>query len=237
MKTWKVGELARRTGLTVRALHHYDEIGLLSPTQRSRSGHRLYGEQEVKRLQQIVSLRQLGFSLEQIAECLAQPRYSALRVVELHAARLEQQIEEQRALVARLIRIAATLRQRKPVSAEEFLTTIEAIHMYEKHFTPEELERIRKRGAVVGAERIREVEAEWPQLIAEVRAELERGTDPKAPPMQALAKRWMALVNEFTGGDAQIAQKVKTMYQQEPTLQQKTGIDPALFEYVRKATE
>ena len=235
MKTWKVGELARRTGLTVRTLHHYDEIGLLSPSQRSPSGHRLYSERELVRLHQIVSLRQLGFSLEQIAECLARPRYSALRVVELHLAHLREQIEQQRGLAERLQRIAGTLRERRPVSAEEFLTTIEAIHMYEKHFSADELERVRKRGDVVGAERIKEVEAEWPKLIAEVRAEMEKGSDPKSPKVQAMAKRWMALVNEFTGGDAQIAHKVKKMYNEEPQLQAQTGLDPKLFAYVNEA--
>lgn len=49
----KVGELARRTGLSVRTLHHYDEIGLLSPARRTATGHRLYGRDEIRRLQQI----------------------------------------------------------------------------------------------------------------------------------------------------------------------------------------
>ena len=53
---WKIGELARRTGLTVRTLHHYDEIGLLS-AQRSEGGHRVYDEAAVQRLYRIVSLR------------------------------------------------------------------------------------------------------------------------------------------------------------------------------------
>ncbi|MEA2488332.1 MAG: hypothetical protein QOH21_124, partial [Acidobacteriota bacterium] len=57
---WKIGELAKRTGVSVRTLHHYDEIGLLTPSHRTESGHRLYGREEVIRLQQIVSLRQVG---------------------------------------------------------------------------------------------------------------------------------------------------------------------------------
>ena len=67
---WKIGELARRTGLTVRTLHHYDEIGLLSPAERSDGGHRVYGEAEVQRLYRIVSLRSLGFPLEAVAAAL-----------------------------------------------------------------------------------------------------------------------------------------------------------------------
>jgi MerR family transcriptional regulator, thiopeptide resistance regulator len=57
---WKVGELAKRTGVSVRALHHYDEIGLLSPSLRSASGYRLYTEADVIRLQQSASSRSLA---------------------------------------------------------------------------------------------------------------------------------------------------------------------------------
>ena len=61
---WKVGELTRRTGLSARALHHYEEVGLLVPSGRTEGhGDRLYSEADVLRLQQVVSLRSLGFSL------------------------------------------------------------------------------------------------------------------------------------------------------------------------------
>ena len=62
----KVGELAKRTGVSVRTLHYYDEIGLLSPSHRSEAGYRLYSAEDIARLQQIKSLRQLGFRLEEI---------------------------------------------------------------------------------------------------------------------------------------------------------------------------
>src|SRR5919206_2272820 len=81
---WRVGELARRTGVSVRALHYYDEIGLLSPSRRTEAGHRLYCAEDVVRLQQIRSLRALGFGLEEIRECLNDPSFSVQRVIELH---------------------------------------------------------------------------------------------------------------------------------------------------------
>ena len=62
--------VARRTGISVRALHHYEATGLLTPAQRSDAGYRLYGEAELKRLQHIVSLKALGFSLGEIHACL-----------------------------------------------------------------------------------------------------------------------------------------------------------------------
>src|SRR5271170_3568902 len=91
----KVGELAKRTGLTVRTLHHYDEIGLLRPSLHTESGHRLYTASDVARLQQVLSLRQIGFSLEEIAGCLDRPGFSPQEVIHLHVSRLREQIRLQ----------------------------------------------------------------------------------------------------------------------------------------------
>lgn len=66
--TWKVGQLARLTGLTVRTLHHYDQLGLPRPSARTPSGHRLYDEQDIRRLYRIMALRELGLPLEVIGD-------------------------------------------------------------------------------------------------------------------------------------------------------------------------
>jgi DNA-binding transcriptional MerR regulator len=89
----RVGELARRTGLTVRTLHHYDAIGLLKPSLHTEAGYRLYTAGDVARLQQVRSLRQLGFSLDEIRDCLDRPDFAPLEVISLHVARLREHIE------------------------------------------------------------------------------------------------------------------------------------------------
>src|SRR5262245_66334660 len=91
----KVGELARRTGLTVRTLHHYDAIGLLKPSLHTEAGYRLYTAGDVARLQHVLSLRQLCFSLDEIRDCLDRPGFSQLEVIGLHLARLHEHIESQ----------------------------------------------------------------------------------------------------------------------------------------------
>src|SRR5207253_9064656 len=73
----KVGELAKHSGLTVRTLHHYDHIGLLSPSARSDAGYRLYSQDDVARLHAIQALRHLGLSLPDIARMLTGERASA----------------------------------------------------------------------------------------------------------------------------------------------------------------
>lgn len=77
-RRWQIGDLAKQTGLSVRALRHYDELGLLRPSERSEAGYRLYAEADVRRLYRIVALRQLDFPLEEIASLLDQgePRWS-----------------------------------------------------------------------------------------------------------------------------------------------------------------
>ncbi|MFL5383836.1 MAG: MerR family transcriptional regulator [Longimicrobiaceae bacterium] len=233
---WKVGELAGATGLTVRTLHHYDEIGLLRPSRRTRSGHRLYGEADVARLQQVTSLRQLGFALEQIRDLLDRRGLSPREVVELHLARVREQIEQQRTLCARLERIAKTLEAAETVSADELIQTIEATTMYDRYYTPEQREELAARAAAVGEERIRQSQVDWQTLMDEVRAEMERGTDPADPRVQALAARWKALIEEFTGGNPGIAQSLGRMWQEETNIH---GIDTAgaraLGAYVQRA--
>lgn len=78
---WKVGELAKSTGVSVRTLHHYDHIGLLTPSDHTETGHRLYTTDDIARLQQILSLRQLGFSLEEINEFFENPDFSPIDVL------------------------------------------------------------------------------------------------------------------------------------------------------------
>jgi DNA-binding transcriptional MerR regulator len=235
---WKVGELARRTGLSVRALHHYDAVGLLRPSQRAGSRHRLYTAADVARLQQICSLRQLGFSLDEIGGCLGRPGFEPLEVVRLHIARLKEQVDTQRRLLSRLESVAAFLGATGTAPVEELIRIVEGMSMMEKYYTPEQLEQLRRRGEAVGEERIRQVEAEWPGLIAEVRAAMERGDDPGGAHVQGLVRRWTALVKEFSGGDAGLEASSRKVWENEgPALERQygMGLTPEVFAYVEKA--
>lgn len=230
----KVGQLAKRTGLTVRTLHHYDEIGLLSPARTS-SGYRRYDESDVARLNRIVALRQLGIPLEEIGRCLDDAAYALPKVLRLRAVRLRSEIEEQRRLCRRLERLADRLDAAERVSVDEHLETIGAMTMIEKYYTPEQLAQLEQRGAEVGEARIREVQEEWPKLMAEVREAMAAGKDPASPEVQALARRWKGLIEEFTGGDPGIAKSLGEMYRNEPAARERVGLDPALGEYVGRA--
>lgn len=74
-RSYRVKQVAQLTGISVRTLHHYDQIGLLVPTQRSGTGYRLYDDRDLLRLQQILIQRELGLPLEEIRRCLDDPAF------------------------------------------------------------------------------------------------------------------------------------------------------------------
>lgn len=99
-RTYRVKEVARLTGVSVRALHHYDAIGLLEPTYRTEAGYRLYTERDLLRLQQILLGRELGFGLAEIRRSFEDPDFDERRALLRQRAALKTRAEE----TARLIR-------------------------------------------------------------------------------------------------------------------------------------
>jgi DNA-binding transcriptional MerR regulator len=239
----KVGELAQRTGLTVRTLHHYDAIGLLRPSLYTEAGYRLYTAGDVARLQQVLSLRQLGFSLEEVRGCLDRPGFSPLEVIELQLARLRDQIERQRKLCERLEALAVHLRAAGEVSADEFLRTIEEMTMLEsiaeKYFTPEQLQAIKQGREQSGPETLRKKQEEWAELIALIHTEMDKGTHPADAQVQNLAKRWVDLVDWSTGGDPAMKKSLKRLWEEQgDTLAAQFGSQydsRPVWDYINKA--
>jgi DNA-binding transcriptional MerR regulator len=235
---WKVGELASRTGMSVRALHHYDEIGLLTPSLRTPSGHRLYQDADVARLQQIQSLRLMGIPLDEVKRLLDGATMTPREVLDLHLARLHEQIALQNRLAERIETLATHMDRVESASIDDLCQIIQAMTTMEKYFTPEQLEVLRDRRTSITQQHMDEVRDTWNTIIPKVRSAMEANVDPTSPEILAIAKRWKELVEEFTGGDPKIAQAVKTMYENEgPTLQQQLGEvpTPEMFVYMSKA--
>ena len=231
----QVGALAKATGLSVRTLHHYHEIGLLVPDERSYSGRRLYSERNVRRLYRIVALRQLGLSLEEIASVL--DRDSDLTVaIRRHLAQVEESLSLQRRLRRKLGRMLEQLEQGREPTLDQFIQAIEETTVIEKYYTPEQQEQLARRRAELGEERIREAERDWAELIDEVRAEQATGTDPTDPRVLELARRWRGLIEQFTGGDESIRQSLATMYREQgPEATSRRTVDTELMLYVGRA--
>jgi bifunctional DNase/RNase/DNA-binding transcriptional MerR regulator len=130
-RRWKVGELARATGLTVRALHHYDEIGLFVPSERTPAGHRLYAEHDVARLYRILALRRLGLRLDEVGALLDEDGVSLLDTVRRHLEQVEHELEKQQRLRQRLRALLNTLERSLEPSTDQFIKTLEAMTVVE----------------------------------------------------------------------------------------------------------
>jgi DNA-binding transcriptional MerR regulator len=128
-QAWKVGTLASATGLTIRALHYYDQIGLLKPSRRTSAGHRLYDAADVARLYRISLLRRLGFPLEQITSVLDDPEWQLPAAVDRHLAHTQQRAAIAARLCARLADMAAELARQDNPSPEQLLATLEEMTM------------------------------------------------------------------------------------------------------------
>ncbi len=236
MSFYTVSQIARRTGVTVRTLHHYEAEGLLVPARRSDAGYRLYGRDELTKLQYIVSLKALGFSLAEIRACLDTGAPSLAEALVRQVDRLRDGIVRQQSLLIRLERIAQRVAGGEEIDAETLLSSIEASTLMEKYFTPEQMQTIQRRGEELGPERIHAVEQEWPTVIAGMQAAMRLEKDPANEEVQALARRWRSLVREFTGGNSGVQQSLNTMFRENADeMRKRTGIDPQLMAYACKA--
>jgi DNA-binding transcriptional MerR regulator len=252
MKYLRIGQITDRTGVSRKALRLYEARGLLAPDGRSAAGYRLYGAKALTRLAEIGVLKRAGFMLSEIGKLLEHDG-SAAALVEARIAALRVEVAaKSRALVAleRAWRGLASASQTIDQLVEdiqmneeldmrfskaemaEFKHRAEALG---KHFTPDERERMRRRAEELGESRVQQVNAAWPGLIADVRTAMDAGTPPTDPAVQDMGRRWHALVQAFTGGDAAIGRRMKEAYDKEPQVMAAQGMDHAMFAYIRDA--
>jgi DNA-binding transcriptional MerR regulator len=200
-RRWKIGDLAAATGLTVRALRHFDDIGLLCPEARSPGGHRRYSGDDVRRLYRIVALRQLGIPLAEIVHSLDGGVGTLAAAVRAQLAQLERHLEWQRQLRYRLGALLRAVEERSEPSIDELLDAMEAM-MERSQFTVEQLTRAKERHREPGfAQRFTEWQARCAALAEQVRIHIGHRTDPADPAVQALAAQWQALMDDLTEGD------------------------------------
>jgi len=223
----KVAAVARRTGVSVRTLHYYEEIGLLKPSSRTASGHRLYTPADIQRLQQIRSLQQLGLPLAEIGDCLAAPKFDARQLIADHLAKVEQQRADLERLEAQLRRLRDQLDEGNPGDAqttETILNALELITMYDKYFTPEQQQRLEAHNAT-GEEVVTPV-------IQELEDARKRGVPPTDPEAKRLFQRFQESVESVAGGDADMTQAIYKLLHEEPKAREDHGISEELFAYL-----
>jgi len=134
-REWKVGELAKLAGLTVRTLRYYDQIGLFSPSGHTDSGHRIYIESDIAQLQQVLSLKELGLSLDQVKSVIDGNHFSLFDIVSLQIERLKESISVQQKLLQELEYVTSLIQRKEPLTVQEFTKILSAMRVsHHKYF-------------------------------------------------------------------------------------------------------
>ncbi len=126
----KIGDIAAATGMTVRTLRYYEEIGLLAPSSRTEAGHRLYGPAAVERLYQIAQLRSLGLPLDGVRATLEDGGADLRALMTDHLAEVDARMEAEQRLRGRLLRLVGTLESNEDTTGD-LLSVLEDMTMLE----------------------------------------------------------------------------------------------------------
>ncbi len=251
-------EMARRLGVSPKALRVYERAGLISPLRTS-AGWRAYGPDQAARLHQVLALKSLGLSLKRIGELLAGRLASLDAVLEVQQRALELQAAETRQALARLKAARSRLARQGVLSADD-LTQLtretvmndklktdadwkEAFEpLIEKHYEPAEI-------AALGMRKIEAFEKAgydqesfglaWEALFEEARA-LKAAGDVDSPRACALVRRWNEMMGHFIQGDAAISKKVQAVWSEatsDPQLAPRLPISPDEFAFVQKIAD
>jgi DNA-binding transcriptional MerR regulator len=213
-KTYPIKELSEMTSVTTRTLRYYDAIDLLKPSFKSYNGHRFYSEGDLFRLQQITTLKFLGFSLEHIHEILSNPQFdikeslrTQFKIISEEAARLE--------FTANLLRnLVDQLNVDETVDWKIIAKITEVIQMsetnkekwHEQYLSTSELEEFNEIANRFPKEYWDTYHSRWQNLYKEVEAHLY--TFPESDVGIKLAKKWLHLVDEVYPPSSQIRQKL-----------------------------
>ncbi|MBW8844215.1 MAG: MerR family transcriptional regulator [Burkholderiales bacterium] len=237
---YTVGELAKRAGLTVRTLHHYEELGLLRASGRSEAGYRRYGEADVLRLHRVLALRDAGLSLKEIGPLLdGEAPQPLAAVLKAQIEQIEAQLLAQETLLQTLRNAAKRLALHGDGgdAMQVLLDAMQMRRVHERWFSPEQMRALRQQWEALPEAERDAVEAEWPTLIRQAREAMDAGRDPAAPEVQALVRRWLVLQKQFLEVAPGVKDTMQRMYAAEPELARQSGVTPELIAYLRRSKE
>ena len=183
-KLFQAREFADLTGVTVRALHHYDRLGLLKPSRYTRAGYRLYRETDFARLEQIVTLKFIGFSLKEIKNILNHSSFDLATALQHQREAIQEKRSRLELAIQAIQRAEYVIATSKESGWEAFAKIIEVINMQhdmdwsKKYYSPEAQQEIEKRANTIPREVIEQAQRDWAALINEVDAAVKARSRP-----------------------------------------------------------
>ncbi|HEX8684326.1 MAG TPA: MerR family transcriptional regulator, partial [Ardenticatenaceae bacterium] len=177
-ETYYANEFASLAGVTRRTLHYYDEAGLLKPSLYTDANHRLYQREDLLRLQQILTLKRMGFSLAEIRRLLSSPAYDVRQSLRIQKEAIEQQIKQLRQAARALEQTLAALESSEPREWdwEQVIHIIQGVALedtrrwVERYYTAEQMVRLEERAKGISREQMEQWQQEWSDLIAAFKA-------------------------------------------------------------------
>jgi MerR family transcriptional regulator, thiopeptide resistance regulator len=205
---WTVGETAQLAKVSVRTLHHYDEVGLLSPSARSEAGYRLYNGEDLERLHQVLLFRELGFSLPEIRQIVLDPTFDRAEALHAQRALLAEKARRTQAMLSAIDAALATTEEGATMSDQE---RAEMFGELFDGFNPNDYEEeVQDRWGDAdaykqSAERTkRYTKADWAQIAAEQDANtaafvalMEAGVPSDSPEAMALAEAKRLIISKW----------------------------------------
>lgn len=239
-----VGQVAERFGVTRRTLHHYDEIGLVVPGERSTAGYRLYTSDDLTRLAQVVVYRRLEFGLEEIASLLAEPQSAAAHLARQRAAVMSR-VEELRglldaiddALEATMNEQTMTTEQMRELFGDGFREEYQAEAEQRWGDTPQWKQSQERQKSWSPADWAR-IKDDTETLEADLADALGRGVAPDSDEAAALAERHLEQLRVHYDCDHAFQARLATMYTDDPRFAAHYDERrPGLARFVREAIE
>jgi len=218
-----IGEVSRRTGLSERALRHYETEGLINPA-RSAGGRRFYMARDLNRLQQVIVLRRAGYALSAIGSMMAKRELDANSVIDLHLAALRAE----RDALSRSIELLEGARSRmQSVGALDLAMLCDLIKLSERcideadwkqvldrYWSPEELERWKRTAAdVFKGDACDAMQRDWAGLTARIEKLIADGVAPDSKQGLQAALDWMVLQKPLSDAFAEFWPQMTKMYQ------------------------
>lgn len=197
---WSIGELATACGVSVRTLHHYDEIGLLSASQRTPSGHRRYSEGDLRRLYRIRSLQMLGLPLAAIGKALQTPEddpESLRGLLQQQLVHVQEHAQQLQALQNRLGELLSRMDGHAMPTPEQFMSTLEMITVLENNFTAEQRQQLADKREELGAEKVEAAKQLWAALVEEGLAHVQAERPVTDPSVQEWVRSWDGIGSMF----------------------------------------
>ncbi|WP_053720911.1 MerR family transcriptional regulator [Saccharothrix sp. NRRL B-16348] len=213
---WSVGALAKVAGMTVRTLHHYDELGLLRPSERTPSGHRRYTEADLHRLYQIRLLRQLGMSLDEIGGVLAgtsDPGPLA-GVLAGHLAQLDEQVWRLNALRRQTRGLLAQLTSPTRPDPDRLLALLGSTTVFDGHLTRDQREFLDQHAFEIGPDARKKLDEEWRDVLAKIVGHYRAGDPVDDPEVRRTARRLVDVGETFAAGDREILRSMSAFFRE-----------------------